>query len=211
MACQTFECFGKLPPEIRIQIYLLATPPRAVSLGLVTIPYDEWLRGYCKRGRSQPGSIWTKQLWNYDSQSDLLGSITQIPALLHTCKESREELINHGYELTFATSRGPRTWFNYRQDALCLPFALWTCPQIRHTFCLHGQRSDERLYVALSRSDKKKLRWVVESTAYQRRQQDVFTGREDMSKDGQTSAPFLATDQLSWWHRAVKHSNYQGH
>ncbi|UPK97270.1 hypothetical protein LCI18_008205 [Fusarium solani-melongenae] len=42
-----------------------------------------------------------------------------IPALLHTCTESRLELINMGYQLAFQTrSSGPRTWFNFDRDIL---------------------------------------------------------------------------------------------
>ncbi|KAJ4249806.1 hypothetical protein NW762_012149 [Fusarium torreyae] len=42
-----------------------------------------------------------------------------IPALLHTCRESRDHLIRRGYQLTFKTrSSGPRTWFNYDVDIL---------------------------------------------------------------------------------------------
>ncbi|KAG9498428.1 hypothetical protein J7337_009233 [Fusarium musae] len=42
-----------------------------------------------------------------------------IPALLHTCRESRDHLIKRGYQLAFRTrSHGPRTWFNFETDVL---------------------------------------------------------------------------------------------
>ncbi|KAH7242730.1 hypothetical protein BKA59DRAFT_481245 [Fusarium tricinctum] len=50
-----------------------------------------------------------------------LYSPAPIPALLHTCSESRHELIKRGYRLAFSTrSSGPRTWFNYDHDILFL-------------------------------------------------------------------------------------------
>ncbi|CAJ0551482.1 Ff.00g114120.m01.CDS01 [Fusarium sp. VM40] len=50
-----------------------------------------------------------------------LYSQAPIPALLHTCSESRDELIKRGYRLAFSTrSSGPRTWFNYDHDILLL-------------------------------------------------------------------------------------------
>ncbi|KAF4487796.1 hypothetical protein FAGAP_11361 [Fusarium agapanthi] len=46
-------------------------------------------------------------------------STAPIPALLHTCRESRDVLIQGGYQLAFRTrSHGPRTWFNFDHDAL---------------------------------------------------------------------------------------------
>ncbi|KAF5639004.1 hypothetical protein F52700_4274 [Fusarium sp. NRRL 52700] len=48
-------------------------------------------------------------------------STAPIPALLHTCRESRDVLIQRGYQLTFRTrSHGPRTWFNFDHDVLFL-------------------------------------------------------------------------------------------
>ncbi|KAI1659846.1 hypothetical protein F4813DRAFT_352143 [Daldinia decipiens] len=46
-----------------------------------------------------------------------------VPALLHTCVESRRVLINAGYQLAFASrNHGPRTWFNFKNDVLCLKY-----------------------------------------------------------------------------------------
>ncbi|KAF5979212.1 hypothetical protein FCOIX_5421 [Fusarium coicis] len=48
-----------------------------------------------------------------------LFSNAPIPALLHTCRESRDHLIKSGYQLAFRTrSHGPRTWFNFDTDVL---------------------------------------------------------------------------------------------
>lgn len=48
-----------------------------------------------------------------------LYSKAPIPALLHTCAESRAELMSCGYQLAFRTrSNGGRTWFNFERDVL---------------------------------------------------------------------------------------------
>ncbi|KAF5658047.1 hypothetical protein FCIRC_13022 [Fusarium circinatum] len=62
-----------------------------------------------------PGYVW--QLCREVS----MYSTAPIPALLHTCRESRDVLIRRGYQLAFRTrSHGPRTWFNYDHDVLFL-------------------------------------------------------------------------------------------
>lgn len=46
-----------------------------------------------------------------------------IPALLHTCSESRASLKRRGYELAFQTrSSEPRTWFNFSRDTLYIKY-----------------------------------------------------------------------------------------
>ncbi|KAI6093999.1 hypothetical protein F4821DRAFT_221895 [Hypoxylon rubiginosum] len=48
-----------------------------------------------------------------------LYSTAPIPALLHTCGESREALIRAGYQLAFGSrNHEPHTWFNYDSDVL---------------------------------------------------------------------------------------------
>lgn len=50
-----------------------------------------------------------------------LFSNAPIPALLHTCTESRLALVSMGYQIAFQTrSSGPRTWFNFNQDILVI-------------------------------------------------------------------------------------------
>ncbi|KAI1761210.1 hypothetical protein GGR53DRAFT_506421 [Hypoxylon sp. FL1150] len=50
-----------------------------------------------------------------------LYSTAPIPALLHTCRESREVLTRTGYRLAFGTrNHEPRTWFHYENDVLYL-------------------------------------------------------------------------------------------
>ncbi|KAE8444938.1 hypothetical protein EG329_014065 [Mollisiaceae sp. DMI_Dod_QoI] len=50
-----------------------------------------------------------------------LWSSCPIPALLHTCRESRDTMKRAGYELTFRhRTAGPRTWFNFHHDILYL-------------------------------------------------------------------------------------------
>ncbi|KAH7144796.1 hypothetical protein DER46DRAFT_80654 [Fusarium sp. MPI-SDFR-AT-0072] len=66
----------------------------------------DWLSG-------NPGYAW--QLCREVS----MYSTAPIPALLHTCRESRDDLIKRGYQLAFRTrSHGPRTWFNFDHDVL---------------------------------------------------------------------------------------------
>ncbi|KAF4955654.1 hypothetical protein FSARC_11802 [Fusarium sarcochroum] len=53
------------------------------------------------------------------ARESYLYSKAPIPALLHTWSESRHELMQRGYQLSFRTrSSGPRTWFNYDRDIL---------------------------------------------------------------------------------------------
>ncbi|OHE92752.1 hypothetical protein CORC01_11970 [Colletotrichum orchidophilum] len=50
-----------------------------------------------------------------------LYSKAPIPTLLHTCVESRRELVRGGYNLAFATRTAePRTWFHFDRDTLFL-------------------------------------------------------------------------------------------
>ncbi|CEI60419.1 unnamed protein product [Fusarium venenatum] len=147
MACQAFTFFGKLPPQIRIKIYIFAKPPRTVSLGLVKVSYDEWL-AQCWESKPQGRFTWVR----WDHLGDyLIRSITQIPALLYTCKESREELGNYGYKVTFAYTRspgkrGPRMWFNYHRDALYLPLHHWTCDEPSYNPCKRDHESEKVIY-----------------------------------------------------------------
>lgn len=109
--------FQSLPPEIRQEIYLLATPARVVHLKAVV--------SGCKHSHCR------LRLWNYGgSLHDWLQhrcplkqyfySNAPIPVLLHTCRDSRAFLMNKGYQLAFKTStQEPRTWFNYDRDVLC--------------------------------------------------------------------------------------------
>ncbi|RYP66341.1 hypothetical protein DL771_007847 [Monosporascus sp. 5C6A] len=60
--------------------------------------------------------------WELTRES-FLYSNAPIPPLLHTCSESRAELMSRGYQLAFRTrSSQPRTWFNFDQDVLFLKF-----------------------------------------------------------------------------------------
>ncbi|KAL6918172.1 hypothetical protein FSST1_009667 [Fusarium sambucinum] len=119
MTTQSFTCFGKLPPELRTQIYILATPPRVVFLQKRALNYHDFVQEYTKREGTEPrGNYFSHRR---ESEAVFIYSRTTIPVLLHTCRESRSEMVKHGYELTFGTeSTSPRTWFNYRWDALYL-------------------------------------------------------------------------------------------
>ncbi|KAI8627899.1 hypothetical protein F5Y19DRAFT_158344 [Xylariaceae sp. FL1651] len=52
-------------------------------------------------------------------RSGSLYSTAPIPVMLHVCNESRQVLIDYGYELAFRTrTHGPQTWFNFNKDVL---------------------------------------------------------------------------------------------
>ncbi|KAI1317482.1 hypothetical protein F5Y16DRAFT_392734 [Xylariaceae sp. FL0255] len=54
-------------------------------------------------------------------RSGFFYSCAPIPAMLQVCRESRQFLMDTGYELTFRTRTcGPRVWFNYKRDVLYL-------------------------------------------------------------------------------------------
>ena len=57
----------------------------------------------------------------HETRRGHLWSSCPIPALLQTCKESRQMMRLGGYELTFRTrTSASRTWFNFRHDILYL-------------------------------------------------------------------------------------------
>ncbi|EXL72031.1 hypothetical protein FOPG_12386 [Fusarium oxysporum f. sp. conglutinans race 2 54008] len=111
--------FQNLPPEIRHEIYLLATPARVVHLKAKFVNVDECYTLW--RVSSYQGAFchW-RQSKNYENRVRVyFYSNAPIPVLLHTCFESRDFLIKMGYQLAFKTkSHGPRTWFNYDRDVL---------------------------------------------------------------------------------------------
>lgn len=198
----TFHLFCCLPPEIRIEIYLLATPPRFVHVqeGLVDhyeefvhhfktsafslelhpslthfahnwrnclLPFGDrppgapgidFLRDYPTPAQSSlerygftsskppPRQPWPatphtpalplRWLLNqpdlawYFTRKSYLYSRAPIPPLLHTCSESRDALVRHGYRLAFASrTHGPRTWFHFDRDALHLNPIHWDSGQ----------------------------------------------------------------------------------
>lgn len=176
MTLTTFNLFSSLPPELRREIYMLATPPRIVHVQECT---EEDYEDFEEEFRTTPVQLkldpalayfafnWRQHIPSRSRQSTLesfgfsgdkpphrpwdpststpeiplnwlsehpkiawqltrggfLYSNAPIPALLHTCSESRAELMNRGYQLAFRTrSSGPRTWFNFDRDILFLEF-----------------------------------------------------------------------------------------
>ncbi|KAL9566531.1 hypothetical protein ACKAV7_009446 [Fusarium commune] len=111
--------FQSLPPEIRYEIYLLATPAHVVHLKAEFVNVDECYTLW--RLSSYQGAFchW-RQSKNYEDRVRVyFYSNAPIPVLLHPCFESRDFLIKMGYQLTFKTkSHVPRTWFNYDRDVL---------------------------------------------------------------------------------------------
>lgn len=68
---------------------------------------------------TQPDMAWELMRTSY------LYSRAPIPPLLHTCTESREELMSRGYQLAFRTrSHGPRTWFHFGRDVVYIKFGV---------------------------------------------------------------------------------------
>ncbi|KAI0135178.1 hypothetical protein F4814DRAFT_400103 [Daldinia grandis] len=177
MAINAFYLFPCLPPEIRREVFLLATPPRMVHI----LQRQESIEDFLERfnnlvpwqvelhpSLSYFAQNWREQILSYKdirSQRKLefygfttsrlvqhpwepseltpeipvhwllehpdvayallrksyLRSKAPIPALLHTCVESRRVLINAGYQLAFASrNHEPWTWFNFKNDVLRL-------------------------------------------------------------------------------------------
>ncbi|KAF4435373.1 hypothetical protein F53441_13526 [Fusarium austroafricanum] len=113
---KTFHRFTDLPPEIRALIFLFATPPRLV-----------FVKVKLELSRREPQTTFERVrhfFGQYDNRVDgvkrsYFSSNTTIPALLHTCYESRAMLMSQGYQLTFGSpSTEPRIWFNYDRDVL---------------------------------------------------------------------------------------------
>ncbi|KAL3600199.1 hypothetical protein FPOAC2_04431 [Fusarium poae] len=184
----TFHSFTSLPKELRIRIYLLATPPRVVLLQKPRIRYVESSQEYKSMGPDP-------------KYQDYTYSFTKIPALLHTCRESRCELVRHGYELTFGSeSSVPLTWFDYRREALYLaghvgnPFPR-VYPQSLNEPPTPLYRYGEGSNCYLLDIDKKRVRWVVDRSDCS---QYVFETGEAFAIGG-GPAPFLATNKKSKW------------
>ncbi|KUJ12923.1 uncharacterized protein LY89DRAFT_785476 [Mollisia scopiformis] len=60
------------------------------------------------------------------TRSSRLWSQCPIPALLHTCRESRHAMELCGYQLAFAAKNSePQIWFNFKHDVLYLTSARW--------------------------------------------------------------------------------------
>ncbi|KAK2696927.1 hypothetical protein QWA68_005089 [Fusarium oxysporum] len=97
MPLQSFHRVMDLPPEIRHEIYFLATPDRVVHIR-----------------RSYPTS-------DLDYRKGRFSCSTLIHPLLHMCSESWDFLTRTGYKLVFwDLSTGRRFWFNFERDTLFL-------------------------------------------------------------------------------------------
>ncbi|KAL2690108.1 hypothetical protein Neosp_004176 [[Neocosmospora] mangrovei] len=167
MAPTQFHPFVKLPVELRLDIYRLATPPRVVQedfcetlrTTLNPIKLDSSLEALAYNWRvdipshgnqrtlesfgftstKPPVRPWVPTssapeipldwlcenphfAWEFARRCSLYSN-APIPALLHTCKESRAALIKMGYKLAFRSrSSGPRTWFNFDRDTLYMEY-----------------------------------------------------------------------------------------
>ncbi|KAI0846761.1 hypothetical protein F5Y00DRAFT_242975 [Daldinia vernicosa] len=183
MAINEFHLFSCLPPEIRHEVFLLATPPRIVHISQKhediedflerfnnllpgQVKLDPSLTYFARNWRERIlsyGDIWSQRKlescgfttsrpiqhpwepskltpeipvpWLFEHpdvayellRKSVLYSKAPIPALLHTCVESRRVLIDAGYQLAFASRyHGPWTWFNFKNDVLCLKYNVIT-------------------------------------------------------------------------------------
>ena len=107
----TFKCFGQLPSELRLKIWsYVCSHPRNVDI------FTEHL------GRTRVGSDTYFNTYMYYSH------FCPHPAILHVCRESREEGLKY-YQLEFGTSHHfplitvstpPRVYVNFACDRLCL-------------------------------------------------------------------------------------------
>jgi hypothetical protein len=110
---QTFSLFGQLPSEIRVKIWAHACfHQRNIDI------FTEIL-----------GEVRVNKQDTYRFESyKYLSQFCPHPAILHTCKESRDEGLKH-YQLAFGTSHSfsivnistpPRIYVNFACDRLCL-------------------------------------------------------------------------------------------
>ncbi|KAI1107934.1 hypothetical protein F4804DRAFT_296370 [Jackrogersella minutella] len=177
MSLDKFHLFPLLPPELRHEIYLFATPPRIVHVQQDAEDEEQFQEWFDSIGPSHiklhPSLTYFAHNWrntilrhrDFRSQSRLekygftnskpmkhpwkpsrrtpdipvhwlldhvdiayqllrktrLYSQAPIPALLHTCAESRKVLISAGYRLAFGTRHHePSTWFHFENDILFL-------------------------------------------------------------------------------------------
>lgn len=121
----TFHPFRKLPAELRIQVYTMAIQPRFVE---IVQPVGHCSRHCacplharkCKPRREKNTKLraWKNRYF----------SRAPIPALLHTCAESRQILMeHHGYQLAFRCHpiyrdifKDMGTWVSFKHDILYL-------------------------------------------------------------------------------------------
>lgn len=104
----TFQLFPRLPPELRVLIWRFSVESQTVKL------YVEYEK--TPKGSEQPGPEIT-----------CLFSPTPVPAILHTCRESRRESRRESlYERLFwRDTREPRyIWVNFNQDVVDVA---WGC------------------------------------------------------------------------------------
>ncbi|EKJ70307.1 hypothetical protein FPSE_09524 [Fusarium pseudograminearum CS3096] len=164
--------FTQLPIEVRGMIYEHAIIPRAVLVHRRKVPYSEFAREYERRHnitlQSKRDYMSVYVQWNASNEFRFW-SRTRIPALLHTCRESRGELMRLGYRLMFATQPNePLVWFNCRLDAIYLSGpnipagGMSSLLEGLYQSNLRPRRTRDDLDDQMSTADKTEIRWVVE-------------------------------------------------
>ena len=111
----TFTCFGRLPTELRLQIWKYARPdPRVVrvSRSKNSLDIPDWLKD-----RTNP-IIEVPDKTIIDHFCRINYSKTPIPAMLHACTESRQVALGW-YKLDFQSINAkPRVYFDFDADYL---------------------------------------------------------------------------------------------
>jgi hypothetical protein len=115
IALTKFNCFPKLPKELRLKIWKCAAfIPRNV---------DVWIGPWTLEGTDDDSH------WEIDDTSNFyFFSTSTAPKILHVCHESRQEGLLY-YQLSFGAERGtgaqyyrrdPSIYLNWSTDTVCL-------------------------------------------------------------------------------------------
>ncbi|KAI1345814.1 hypothetical protein F5Y01DRAFT_45276 [Xylaria sp. FL0043] len=94
----TFHPFPNLPAEIRFQIWALAASPRILHI------------------RRTPSTKWPKPETTFAYSSP-----NPPPAVMHVCREARQNAPYRKAFLTFAITETRYIWVNFQKDMICVP------------------------------------------------------------------------------------------
>lgn len=119
--------FPSLPPELRLQIWLLTIDPcRTVELRFVYVSVPDL----------SDGADFFEVIWDAPRELVYATSSTPVPAALHTCREARD-VISRKYERAFTGGTEPRyVWVNFDLDIISIGKSSFTwmipeAPRIR--------------------------------------------------------------------------------
>ncbi|KAI0508950.1 hypothetical protein F5B22DRAFT_374812 [Xylaria bambusicola] len=94
----TFHPFPNLPTEIRIQIWALVAGPRNLQISCSS-----------SGKRADPGTTFA------------YASPNPPPAVMHACREARQNAPYQKAFLTFSNAETKYIWVNFQEDMICLP------------------------------------------------------------------------------------------